>query len=80
MRDRLPQFIKMSADREENPPLRAVGCPDYRRCLNEAAYNNYGLDCSRCDAAENADRKPASNRNPRVQKILAAPEFSCIPA
>ncbi len=50
MKDRPPQFVKMNAVREENPPLREVGCPDYRRCLNEAAYNNFCLDCSQCAA------------------------------
>jgi hypothetical protein len=48
MANRLPQFVKMNAGREENPPLREVTCPDYRRCLNEAAYNNFCLDCSQC--------------------------------
>lgn len=58
MKDRRPQFVKMNAMREENPPLREVGCPDYRRCLSEAAYNNFCLDCSQC-AADALPQAPA---------------------
>jgi hypothetical protein len=54
MKDRPPQFLKMNAVREENPPVREVGCPEYRRCLNEAAYNNFCLDCSQCAANQPA--------------------------
>jgi hypothetical protein len=45
-----PQFIKMTVVREENPPPRDIGCPDYKRCLKEAAFKNFCLDCSRCPA------------------------------
>lgn len=54
MKDRPPQFLKMNAVREENPPVREVGCPEYRRCLSEAAYNNLSLDCSQCAANQPA--------------------------
>ena len=69
MKDRLPQFVKMNAGREENPPPRAVGCPGYRRCLNEAAYKNYCLDCSQCASVEAAEGGPSLKRPPRSSNL-----------
>jgi hypothetical protein len=48
MKAKKPQFLKMNAVREENPPHREVACPDYRGCLTEAAFKNLCLDCSLC--------------------------------
>jgi hypothetical protein len=47
--EKRPQFLKMNACREENPPPRHLGCPDYKKCLTLAAYRNFCLDCSACD-------------------------------
>jgi hypothetical protein len=60
MKEKKPQFLKMNASREDNPPHREVACPDYRRCLTEAAFKNYCLDCSQCAAIEIPDRLPAA--------------------
>jgi len=46
--EKRPQFMKMTVVREENPPPRDIGCPDYKRCLKEAAFRNFCLDCSQC--------------------------------
>ena len=62
MKEKRPQFVRMNASREENPPPRDVGCPDYRSCLTEAAYKNFCLDCSQCAAAELADEQPPPTR------------------
>ena len=48
--EKRPQFMKMTVVREENPPPRDIGCPDYKRCLKEAAFKNFCLDCSQCPA------------------------------
>jgi len=48
--EKRPQFMKMTVLREENPPPRDIGCPDYKRCLKEAAFRNFCLDCSQCQA------------------------------
>ncbi|MBI5579536.1 MAG: hypothetical protein HY895_10320 [Deltaproteobacteria bacterium] len=48
--EKRPQFMKMTVVREENPPPRDIGCPDYKRCLKEAAFRNFCLDCSQCPA------------------------------
>lgn len=76
MRDKLPQFVKMNAGREENPPPRAVGCPDYRRCLNEAAYKNYCLDCSQCASVEATEERPSVNRSHRPSRVATLPAAS----
>lgn len=47
--EKRPQFLKMNAGREENPPPRHLWCPDYKKCLTLAAYRNFCLDCSACD-------------------------------
>lgn len=62
MKDKRPQFVRMNASREENPPPRDVSCPDYRSCLTEAAFKNFCLDCSQCAAFEPADEQPPPTR------------------
>jgi hypothetical protein len=62
------QFVKMNAHREENPPPREVGCPDYRSCLNEAAYRNHCLDCSQCDSVAASGERAVPRRSPRLNK------------
>lgn len=59
MKEKRPQFVRMNAQREENPPLREVCCPDYRSCLAEAAFKNFCLDCSQCAAVDAEDHRPA---------------------
>jgi hypothetical protein len=59
-----PQFMKMTVVREENPPPRDIGCPDYKRCLKEAAFKNYCLDCSRCPADTEAAPLAAAAGSP----------------
>jgi hypothetical protein len=68
------QFLKMNARREENPPLREIGCPDYRSCLDEAAFKNLCLDCSRCDSTEKTDERPVPIRIPRPNRHRRLPE------
>lgn len=43
-----PQFRRLNPESEENPPPRFLWCPEYRRCLAEAAYRNLSLDCGAC--------------------------------
>jgi hypothetical protein len=63
MKEKRPQFVRMNASREENPPPREVYCPDYRSCLSEAAFRNFCLDCSQCAAGiARADFPPAAGR------------------
>jgi len=65
MKVKQPQFIKMNSRREENPPPREVGCPDYRSCLSQAAFKNFCLDCSQCDSTVTINERPAQRRSPR---------------
>jgi len=65
MKERRPQFVRMNACREENPPPRDVSCPDYRSCLTEAAFRNFCLDCSQCAGAESTDEQPP--RHPKIR-------------
>lgn len=67
MKEKKPQFLKMNASREDNPPHREVACPDYRRCLTEAAFKNYCLDCSLCAAIEIPDHLPAAGGKMSLQ-------------
>ncbi|MGE5258060.1 MAG: hypothetical protein ACM3KE_15380 [Hyphomicrobiales bacterium] len=66
MKEKRSQFVRMNAFREENPPPRDVGCPDYRSCLTEAAFKNYCLDCSQCAA----DASPDEPRHPHPKVRL----------
>jgi hypothetical protein len=70
MKEKRPQFVRMNAVREENPPPRDVNCPDYRSCLTEAALRNFCLDCSRCAALEPAVQAPPPAR--RIARTRAA--------
>jgi hypothetical protein len=76
MREKRPQFVRMNALREENPPPREVCCPDYRSCLTEAAFKNFCLDCSQCAADEAASHPPAPNQEIRMHKVRKTP--ACI--
>lgn len=67
MKEKKPQFLKMNASREDNPPHREVACPDYRRCLTEAAFKNYSLDCSLCAAIEIPDHLQAAGGRVSLQ-------------
>jgi hypothetical protein len=60
MKEMRPQFLKMKARFEEEPPPRDVCCPNYRHCLSEAAYKNYCLDCSLCPEAAASDPQPSA--------------------
>ncbi len=79
MKDKRPQFVKMNASREENPPPREVCCPDYRSCLTEAAFKNFCLDCSQCKAGEATGQAPALNAEIYVQKIRKTPAPLSLP-
>jgi hypothetical protein len=57
--EKRPQFQKMNPGREENPPPRDLGCPEYRNCLTLAAHRNYCLDCSACECPEASAPAPA---------------------
>jgi arylamine N-acetyltransferase len=61
MREKKPQFLRMNANREENPPHREVTCPDYRNCLTEAAFKNFSLDCSLCTGEPTTCSTSAAN-------------------
>jgi len=64
-----PQFVRMNALREENPPPRDICCPDYRSCLSEAAFKNFCLDCSQCAADEASDLRSAPIRLNPMNKV-----------
>jgi hypothetical protein len=68
MKEKQPQFLKMTAGREETPPPREVCCPDYRNCLTEAAFKNYCLDCSQCAAVQTAEKKSTGSKTPLYRK------------
>jgi hypothetical protein len=68
MKEKRPQFVKMNASREENPPPREVRCPDYRTCLTEAAFRNFCLDCSQCAAVDLPGRSPLAGRPIHTEK------------
>lgn len=74
MKEKRPQFVRMNAQREENPPPREVCCPDYRSCLTEAAFKNFCLDCSQCAAVEAADHPPAPRGEIRMHKVCKTPD------
>jgi len=68
MREKRSQFVRMNAFREENPPPRDVGCPDYRNCLTEAAFRNSCLDCSQCAEVDSIDEPPPPRPKVRPHK------------
>jgi hypothetical protein len=55
--EKRPQFVRMNALREETPPPRDIGCPQYRQCLWQAAFRNFCLDCSLCEIHAGAGQK-----------------------
>ena len=69
MKEKKPQFLKMNASREENPPHREVACPDYRSCLTLAAFKNFCLDCSLCDGGPALDSAASAGREIRMPAI-----------
>jgi hypothetical protein len=73
MKEKRPQFVRMNAQREENPPLREVCCPDYRSCLAEAAFKNFCLDCSQCAAVDAEDHGPTPKREIRLHATRKTP-------
>jgi hypothetical protein len=73
MKEKKPQFLRMNAFREENPPHREVGCPDYRRCLTEAAFRNFCLDCSLCAGAPESGAAQPECRLARAKTSFRAP-------
>ena len=62
VKEKKPQFLKMNASREENPPHREVACPDYRSCLTLAAFKNLCLDCSLCEGGPDLDSAASAGR------------------
>jgi hypothetical protein len=80
MKEKRPQFVRMNAAREENPPPREVCCPDYRSCLKEAAFKNFCLDCSQCAADEAGDHRTDRVHNIRPQRGHKTPSSLSLPA
>jgi hypothetical protein len=79
MKEKRPQFLKMNARREENPPPREVCCPDYRHCLTEAAFRNFCLDCSQCAAvATPAEHAPAAGNEIHIHKVRKTPASAAL--
>jgi hypothetical protein len=79
MKEKRPQFVRMNALREQNPPPREVCCPDYRSCLTEAAFKNFCLDCSQCAAVEAPDLPPAPDVGIHAHKVRKTPASPCLP-
>lgn len=73
MKEKRPQFARMNASREENPPPREVCCPEYRNCLTEAAFKNFCLDCSQCAGIESTEGQPAPQLKIRPRKGRGLP-------
>jgi hypothetical protein len=68
MKEKRPQFVRMTPCFEDNPPPRDICCSNYRDCLTEAAFKNFCLDCSRCVAVEEASEMPKFEINrPKVK-------------
>lgn len=68
-----PQFLRMKAKFEEEPPPRDVCCPDYRHCLAEAAYRNYCLDCSLCPEVPAADSQAPETESTQPLRVPQSP-------
>jgi hypothetical protein len=78
MKERKPQFLKMNAGREENPPHREVACPGYRTCLAEAAFKNFCLDCSLCAGVPIPDCAASAGKALRVPVIRSYSRFQAL--
>jgi hypothetical protein len=79
MKDKKPQFQRMNASREENPPHREVACPDYKTCLTEAAFKNFSLDCSLCTGEPAACCTTAAAKENRMPFIRSTPALQGLP-
>lgn len=79
MKPKRPQFVKMNASREENPPPRDVRCPDYRHCLTEAAFNNFSLDCSQCAPMEAVGCSPGLSKEIFTRAMVRPPAARSLP-
>ena len=79
MKEKRPQFVRMNASREENPPPRDVSCPDYRRCLTEAAFRNFCLDCSQCAGVDSTVEQPPPYLRIRPHKGRGRPAHLSLP-
>ena len=79
MKEKRPQFVRMNAFREENPPPRDVSCPDYRNCLTEAAFKNFCLDCSQCAEVDSTDEPPPPWPKARPHKGRRLPARLSLP-
>jgi len=78
MKEKKPQFLRMNAFREENPPHREVACPDYKSCLTEAAFKNFCLDCNLCAGAPASDGTASAGKEYRVKAICSSPALQAI--
>ena len=79
MKPNRPQFLRMKAAFEDEPPPREVCCPDYRHCLAEAAYKNYCLDCSLCPEAAASDTEPSAGKPIRSSRVPKTPSCPGLP-
>jgi hypothetical protein len=79
MKEIRPQFVRMKARFEEEPPPRDVCCLNYRHCLAEAAYKNYCLDCSLCPEAEASDSQPSAGVPTRPHRVSKSPPCHGLP-
>jgi hypothetical protein len=79
MKEIRPQFLKMKARFEEEPPPRDVCCPNYRDCLTEAAFKNYCLDCSLCPEAAASDPQPPAGEPIRPYRVPKSPSCPGLP-
>lgn len=80
MKEKKPQFVKMNASREENPPHREIACPDYRSCLTLAAFKNLCLDCSLCEGGTDLDGAASAGRTIRMPAISGHCVLQSLPA
>jgi hypothetical protein len=80
MKEKKPQFLRMNAFREENPPHREVACPDYKSCLTEAAFKNFCLDCSLCAGSPVSEAAECAGQDYQVPVMRSSPELQAVPA
>jgi hypothetical protein len=80
MQEKKPQFLKMNASREENPPYREVACLHYRACLTVAAFKNFCLDCSLCAGVPTPDRRASASNHARAKVVHSLPSLQPVPA
>jgi hypothetical protein len=80
MKEKKPQFLKMNASREENPPHREIACLHYRACLTLAAFKNFCLDCSLCAGVPDPDRMISAGNNDRAKMVPSLSSLQSTPA